>query len=209
MTGAYTGVMPITRNEPKAACFNKKAKLPYRLRINDFELAMRDVYDFFFDVNQSQLRKNLGRLDETVRPAIMSGLISDMLSASLASHSRALTINRFFNGHPDLVVKGKYANDSAMAGIHGVEVKSTRKKGGAVDTHGGRDQWFCVFVYKLDVKTEPAVNRKAMTFTEVYLGQVKQTDFRKNERGERGTRTATLAAAAMGRLRKSWIYLDT
>lgn len=32
--------------------FNPSAVLPYQLRLKDFEIAMQDVYDFFFDVNQ-------------------------------------------------------------------------------------------------------------------------------------------------------------
>ena len=40
----------------------------------------------------------------------MSGMLSDMLTASMAKHARALTQNRHFNGHPDLVVNGRYPN---------------------------------------------------------------------------------------------------
>ncbi len=48
----------------------------------------------------------------------------------------------------DLVVKGVYPNDAVKAGTEGVEIKTTRKSGGAVDTHGARDQWMAVFVYE-------------------------------------------------------------
>ena len=34
----------------------------------------------------------------------MSGLLSDLLTASIAKHARTLTQNNYFNGHPDLVV---------------------------------------------------------------------------------------------------------
>ena len=50
----------------------------------------------------------------------------------------------------------------------------------------------CVFVYSVDNETEPASEREPMTFKEVYLGQVNVDDFRRNARGELGTRTATL-----------------
>jgi hypothetical protein len=109
-------------------------------------MAMQDVYDFFYDVNTSLLEKGLQRLDDMLRPAIMSGLLSDMITASMARHSRVLVENKHFNGHPDLVVRGKYANDSVLSGLDGVEIKTTRKTGGAVDTHGARNQWMCVFV---------------------------------------------------------------
>ena len=68
--------------------FNPAATLPYELRVKDFEIAMQDIYDFFFDVNVQLTGKGLERLDETLRPANMSGTISDMLTASLAKHSR-------------------------------------------------------------------------------------------------------------------------
>jgi hypothetical protein len=79
-------------------------------------------------------------------------MISDMLTASLGKHSRTLVQNNYFNGHPDLIVNGRYPNNSVRSGTEGVEIKSTRKPGGAVDTHGARDQWLCVFVYRVDGK---------------------------------------------------------
>jgi hypothetical protein len=201
--------MPVERNRPKRENFNVQAQLPYQLRLEDFEIAMQDVYDLFYDVNTGLLEKGLQRLDDFLRPAIMSGLISDLLTASIAKHARSLTQNRYFNGHPDLVVKGAYADDAVKAGSEGVEIKTTRKSGGAVDTHGARDQWMAVFVYDVDIATEPARERSAMTFTEVYLGRVEVADFRKNPRGELGTRTATLHKEGILKLRSNWIYRAT
>src|SRR5207244_11494059 len=80
--------MPAERNRPKRDCFNRNAQLPFQLRLEDFEIAMQDVYDLFHDVNTGLLEKGLERLDDFVRPAIMSGLLSDLLTASLAKHSR-------------------------------------------------------------------------------------------------------------------------
>lgn len=186
--------------------FNKAAVLPYELRLADFEIAMQDVYDFFFDINTMLLKKGLQRLDDILRPAIMSGVLSDMLTASLAKHSRTLVQNEYFNGHPDLVVQGIYPRNSIKAGSEGVEIKTTRRAGGAVDTHGARDQWMCVFVYDVDNVKEPARERAPMTFREVYLGRVTTDDFRRNPRGELGTRTATLHKDGILKLRQNWIY---
>jgi len=200
--------VPVTRNAVDSSRFNANAVLPFALRLKDFELSMQDVYDFFFDVNTSLVARGLQRFDDMVRPAMMSGFLSDMLTASLAKHSRTLTANTYFNGHPDLVVRGVYAGNSTRAGKEGIEIKSTRKPGGAVDTHGARDQWMCVFVYSVDNETEPAVDRRAMAFTEVYLAKVTVEDFRKNQRGELGTRTATLDRDGVLKLRENWIYKD-
>jgi len=187
--------------------FNADAELPFSLRLEDFEMAMQDIYDFFYDVNKLLLGKGLHRFDDMLRPAAMSGILSDMLTASMAQHCRALVENKHFNGHPDLIVQGRYANNAVASGSDGVEIKSTRKRGGAVDTHGARDQWMCVFVYEVDNETEPATDRAPMRFVEVYLGEVTADDFRKNARGDLGTRTATLHADGVKKLRDNWIYL--
>lgn len=196
----------LQRNQVDDSGFNSRAVLPFQLRLKDFELAMQDIYDFFYDVNTALIGKGLQRMDDMLRPAIMSGLLSDMLTASLARHSRTLTENEYFNGHPDLIVKGVYAGNSIKSGSEGVEIKTTRKAGGAVDTHGARDQWMCVFVYMIDAESEPANARRPMTFTEVYLGEVTREDFRKNARGELGTRTATLHKDGVAKLRSNWIF---
>jgi hypothetical protein len=200
--------MPLKKQVLDLSAFNAKATLPFSLRLKDFEIAMQDVYDFLHDVNKTLLSKGLHRMDDMLRPAAMSGMISDMLTASMAKHARVLVENEHFNGHPDLVVQGRYPNNSVAAGADGVEIKSTRKPGGAVDTHGARDQWMCVFVYRTDHDTEPAVSREPMKFTEVYLAKVKVADFRNNARsGNIGTRTSTLSGAGIKKLRSNWIYL--
>lgn len=186
--------------------FNTSISLPFELRLSDFEVAMQDVYDFFDDVNALLSSKGLHRLDDMMRPAALSGMISDMITASLAKFSRALVENRHFNGHPDLIVRGRYSNDAIASGTDGIEIKSTRKAGGAVDTHGARQQWMCVFVYEVDNTTEPASNREPMRFVEVYLGAVEEADFRRNARSDLGTRTATLHKDGIMKLRANWVY---
>ncbi len=200
--------MPVVARTVESDKFNRSLELPYSLRLKDFEAAMQDVYDFLFDVNTTLAGKGLKRMDDMMRPAALSGLISDMMTSSLARHSRTLVENEHFNGHPDLVVRGIYSGNSVQAGDQGVEIKTTKKAGGAVDTHGARNQWMCVFVYTTDTETQPAVDRAPLCFIEVYLGEVTTDDFRRNGRGELGTRTATLHKEGIAKLRESWVYLD-
>lgn len=63
--------MEITRNIVDTSKFNDKAEPPYELRWQDYQMAMQDVYDFFFDVNSHLMKKGLQRLDDMLRPAIM------------------------------------------------------------------------------------------------------------------------------------------
>lgn len=200
-------MVPIRRNRADGE-FNSDLTLPYELRREDFGLAMQDVYDFFYDVNHTLLGKGLGRLEDILekRKATLSGLLSDLLTASLARHARALTENRWPNGHPDLILRGRYPNDAVKAGEEGVEVKSTKNSSAAVDMHGARDQCLCVFVYQIDSVTEPKTDRRPLNFTGVYLAQVRKEEFRKNPRGELGTRTATLNREGIRKLREQWLY---
>jgi hypothetical protein len=197
--------MPVERNRPSGE-FNHDLALPFELRLDDFRIAMQDVYDFFYDVNKLLVSRGLRRFDDMLRPAQMSGLISDMLTASIAKHSRTLTENNFHNGHPDLIVQGRYPNNAVAAGTDGVEIKSTRNRRASVDLHGAREQWMCVFVYRVDCSTEPAENREPMTFTDGYIAHVYVEQFRRNDRGMLGTRTASLNRAGIAHLRKNWLY---
>jgi hypothetical protein len=56
--------------------FNPAVKLPFNLRASDFQSAMQDIYDFLHDTNQFLVDKGLPRLEDTVRSANMSGLLS-------------------------------------------------------------------------------------------------------------------------------------
>jgi hypothetical protein len=44
--------MPIIRQTVDRAKLNPALVLPFELRLPDYEMAMEDVYDFFYDVNR-------------------------------------------------------------------------------------------------------------------------------------------------------------
>lgn len=197
------------RKKVNPAYFNPDPLLVHELRIEDFSVAMQDVYDFFYDVNVGMERKSLPRLEETIRGAILSGTISDMLTVCMAKHARSLVKNNYPNGHPDLILRGKAVNDAAQSGIDGVEIKSTKHQNASVDFHGARAQWVAVFVWEVDEWSEPAIDRRPLRFTQVYLSRVGESDFRSNARNTAiGTRTASLHAEGLARMRRNWIYRD-
>lgn len=195
------------RATPDRARFNPSATLPYALRQDDFHLSLQDVYDLLEDINAALRVRGLPRLEEIVRAAVFSGILSDALVASMSKHARVLTQNKAHNGHPDLIPGGHYSHDSVAAGGDGVEVKVTRGRG-AVDTHGARDAWLCLFRYVVDSDTEPAVERRPTRITEILLAQLQVADYRKNLRGELGTRTASPNREGLAKLRANWIYSE-
>ena len=62
--------------------------------------------------------------------------------------------------------------------------------------------WTEHFVHEVDTETEPARNRRPMSFTEVCPAHVGADDFRNNPRGELGTRTAPLHREGVRKLRE-------
>ena len=70
----------VKKGQIDGSCFNSEATLPFNLRLDDFRVAMQDVYDFLHDTNTFLVTKGLSRLDDTLRPANMSGFLSDMLT---------------------------------------------------------------------------------------------------------------------------------
>ncbi len=67
------GSVGVSRATVNRGGFNRDAALPYELRLVDFEAAIQDVYDLLHDVNTALTSRGLRRLEETVRPATISG----------------------------------------------------------------------------------------------------------------------------------------
>ena len=61
--------MPVVRQTPDPSKLDREAKLPRMLKLEEFGLVMRDIHDFFFDVNGYLSDRGLKRLDDVLRPA--------------------------------------------------------------------------------------------------------------------------------------------
>lgn len=188
--------------------FNKALKLPYALRLDVFAIAMDDIYELLHNVNTGLVERGLLPLENSVRGAIYTGVLSDLLTEAMANHAAGLVKNTRANGHPDLLPAGRYPANGALAAEEGVEIKVTKKVGGAVDMHSDRPAWYCVFRYEADYTTEPVLDRAPTRFTDIWLTRLDERDFRKNPRGPRGTRTATPHRDGVRKLRANWLYRD-
>lgn len=169
---------------------------------------MEDIYELLHNVNTGLIDRGLLPFENSVRGAIYSGMLSDLLTEAMANHAGGLVKNRASNGHPDLLPAGHFTGDAAPSADEGVEIKVTKKESGAVDMHSDRPAWYCIFRYVADYKTEPIVDREPTRFTDVWLARLDETHFRKNERGPRGTRTATPHRGGIEHLHANWIYRD-
>lgn len=183
----------------------------YNLRKADFANTMTDIYEFMGDLNVMSVERGWGRFEDMLQLQALSNVLSNLLNSTMAKHSRELVVNTLPNGHPDLIRTGIYPNNLVAEAEDGVEMKATRNTGAAVDMHSAREQDLCTFVYQVDERRDdpgvPIAERQPLTFTGIFLGQVTEEDYRHNERGERGTRTATLSKDGLSSYRRSWVYL--
>ena len=183
--------------------------LPYQLRRENFKSVLMELYDFMFDINTKLVENGWSRLEDIIPAASLSGMLSPVLGSSLAKYSRSLVVNALDNGHPDLLPHGMYPNNYAQEATEGVEIKATNNTGGAVDMHSDRTGWLCVFVYTTETnKVLPVDERAPLEIVEVICGEAVKGGFRFNERGPRGTRTATLHEAGLAKWRKGWVYVS-
>lgn len=178
--------------------------LPYGLQKRDFQNAMEALYDYFYAVNTALTARGMEWMEFTVRAAAVSNIISDLVQAAVAKYSNGLVVNMQHNGHPDLVPRGMFPNNSIKSGDEGVEIKSTR--GRVADTHGARTGWVCQFNYKVD--SEPLVtNRAATIVTQIYLARLTPDLYRRNLRKtDLGTHTSTPDKEGLRILREGIVY---
>lgn len=123
--------------------------LPYGLSPRDFFRTVEDVHDLLHDLNSLLHERQYDRLEELLDRAGFSGLISRTVASRLARASRALVVNQYHNGYPDLLVRGQYPGDAAQHGEGGLEIKASRNEVGW-QSHGPRAGWFAVVQFELD-----------------------------------------------------------
>jgi len=146
--------MTIARNQITTGKFNEGAKLPYELRLEDFKLPYRMCT--IFSLTSIRILSKKDSIDSTRcsgLPSCQGSCLtcSPPASEALQNSRRESLLQRASRPRR----QRKYPNNSIKAGGHGIEIKTTRKAGGAADTHGARDQWMCVFVYEIDKESEP------------------------------------------------------
>ncbi len=169
---------------------------------------MDDLYETLASVNGGLVERGLLPIEESLRGANFTAFLSDLLVVAVAKHAMGLTQNRYPNGHPDLIPKGRYPNGAVKSAADGIEIKVT-KRGPAVDMHGSRPGWYCVFQYIVDVETEPIIARAPTRFAHIWLAHLTIADFRRNPRKSTlSTRTASPNARGVAKLRAGLVYRD-
>src|SRR5262249_52267531 len=116
------------RVEPSG--FNPKAQLPFGLTSEHIQRSMADFIDFLEFINGQLYTKQIPRLELIMMAANFSGLVGEFIIASISKHCPTLIKNRYHNGHPDLIPRGRYKGDAVQYAHEGIEVKASRYQKG-------------------------------------------------------------------------------
>ncbi|MBI1904303.1 MAG: hypothetical protein HYS13_24680 [Planctomycetia bacterium] len=206
--------------EEKAACtpvpvkpekFNPKAKIPCGLSIHQIRAAMDEFAGFLGFINTQLHARGLRRFESMLMPANFSSMVGEFMTMTIPKHCLSLAKNTYHNGHPDMLPKGKYPNDSLQHGTEGIEVKASRYRRGW-QGHNPEECWLMVFVFESNrpVDVSKKISPRPFRFKSVFLGQLTKNDWLFSGRSETSRRTITASVTRSGfeKMTANWIYQD-
>lgn len=201
--------MPI---KPKHSNFNINAKLPYGLTLDSIEHSMLEFISFLSKINSLLTSNGMIRLECFLMPANFSSIVGEFMSTTIPTFCSTLVKNRYHNGHPDLIPKGKYPEDKAQHELCGIEIKASKHESGW-QGHNPENSWLLVFCFKAN-SSKDTVDGNAQAipfkFTGVYGNQLTKNDWSFSGRNGQSRRTITASVIQSGaeKMKQNWIYKD-
>jgi hypothetical protein len=202
----------------KAACvatplnldgFNQDSKIPHGLSINHIKAAMQDFIDFLTFINKQLNTKGTPRLESFLMPANFSSMVGEFMVATMPKYCNSIVKNKYHNGHPDMLPKGMYENDSILHAPIGIEVKGSRHKNGW-QGHNPEDAWLMVFVFDSNTARDESlgIKPKPFVFRKVVGAQLTKSDWKFSGRSSTSRRTITASVTSEGaqKMENNWIY---
>ena len=200
-----------TPKQPDPNGFNKHCQLPHGLTVGAVGLAMVDFCNFLGFINRELHTREMPRLEAFMMQANFSSLVGEFQTSTIPKHCTTLVKNRYHNGHPDMVPKGYFPNDSVQHADVGIEVKGSRYRK-AWQGHNAEDCFLIVFVFTSSRPTDSGkgISPAPFGFVEVLGAKLEKTDwqFAGRKEGSRRTITASVKASGFGKMQANWIYRD-
>jgi len=184
---------------------NRRASLPYGLRVDEVEKAVAETYRLLHGLNDYLVGAGFPSLEDLLLGNSLSGIISEFLVKNIARASTTLDANLKVGGHPDLLPEGHYTSNLVLKGDAGIEVKSSIQAGGW-QGHNPEDCWLMVFRYAVGEQDDGT--KLPLTFVEILGAEVKQSDwsFSGRKGASRRTPTASITASGVEKLRRNFLY---
>jgi hypothetical protein len=191
--------------------FNEAAELPFGLAPDHIRKAMEGFINFLGFVNQQLNTKQLPRLESMLMPANFSSIVGEFMTANIPKYCRTLAKNSYHNGHPDLLPKGKFPNDSVQHCNEGIEIKASRYMRGW-QGHNVEDCWLMIFVFDSNrpVDIAKGIAPRPFRFVMVAGAQITKADWKFAGRSQTSRRTITASVTTSGydKMVNNWIYRD-
>lgn len=203
----YNGAMQTIRENINEEYIVKGAQLPYGLTVNEVIAGVDSTYGLLYDINDFLINKGVPPLEELLLGNSFSGIVSELLVKNTADNSQTLARNKKVGGHPDLVLANKYPEDSVLRADEGIEVKTSRRKGGW-QGHNPEDCWLIIFRYELGENDPDEGVYQSIEFVQVLAAHMSKDDWSFSGRtgASRRTITASLTREGVGKLRRNPIY---
>ncbi|OOV35699.1 hypothetical protein BV53_03240 [Candidatus Synechococcus spongiarum LMB bulk15N] len=189
--------------------FNPAARLPYGLTIEHLCTAMNSCIHFIGFVNQQLHGRSIPRLETILMSATFSSMIGEFMASTIPKHCRTIAKNGYHNGHPDLVPKEMFPNDTVQYAREGIEVKSSRYLRGW-QGHNAENVWLMVFCFASNRPNDKEKDISPFPFR--YLGvfgaRLEKADWTFSGRSTTSRRTITASVNRSGHAKMvdNWIY---
>jgi hypothetical protein len=189
--------------------FNSNSVIPYGCKIDHIRKAMSDFLDFLGFINQQLHTKRIPRLESILMPANFSGMVGEFMTVAIPKYCHSIIKNRYHNGHPDMLPKGKFPGDSILHATEGIEIKASRHHSGW-QGHNAEKVWLMVFVFDANTARDIAeeIVPKPFRFIKVVGAQLSKKDWAFSGRSATSRRTITASVTRSGydKMEANWIY---
>jgi len=133
--------------------FNPMAVLPFGLTTEHIHQAMNDFVRLIRVANVQLHGEGIQRLETILAPANFSGMVGDFMAATIPNYCAGLARNMYHNGHPDMIPRGRFPDDSVQYAHEGIEIKASRYVAGW-QGHNPENAWLMVFVFESNRPTD-------------------------------------------------------
>lgn len=188
---------------------NHRAHLPYGCTPDHIFHAMEEFVDFLGFINAQLHSRGLDRLESFLMPANFSSIVGEFMTTTIPKYCPGLVKNRYHNGHPDLIPKGRFSGDAVQHAREGIEVKGSRYLK-SWQGHNPEDIWLMVFVFDANGPRDKFLDilPKPFRFLMVVGAELTKDDWKFAGRSAQSRRTITASITNSGydKMIANWIY---
>ncbi|MCZ7683733.1 MAG: hypothetical protein M5U28_35185 [Sandaracinaceae bacterium] len=190
--------------------FSPSAKMPHGLKVHHVQSAMQEFIDFLTFVNNQLYTKKIQRLESMLMAANFSSVVGEFMTANMPKYCTTITKNRYHNGHPDLIPKGRHPGDAIQHHHDGIEVKASRYDR-SWQGHNPEEVFLMVFVFDSNGPRDDFqdIGPRPFRFKMVVGADLKKSDWKFAGRSAESRRTITASVTQSGydKMLGNWIYM--